>query len=151
MMTRSCRRSSGSATPAPETSRRPRPAVERDGEVVLLRDLRRALDEHRTHDVPADVEAEDRPRGLRSQLGSVGHLDSARLPTPARQHLSLDDDAASELACHGARLPGRRREPTAGDGDPEPREQLLALVLVEVHGPTVVTALRAPRRTPAQP
>ena len=65
--------------------------------------------------------------------GSVGELDAAGLAAAARQHLSLDDDRAAELLGRGARLLRRRREPPLGDGDPEPPEELLALVLVEVH------------------
>ena len=62
----------------------------------------------------------------------VGELDAARLAAAAGEHLGLDDDRAAELLGRRARLRGRRREPALGDGDPEAREELLALVLVEV-------------------
>ena len=70
-------------------------AVEGDGQVVLLRDLRRALDPEPVHDVAADVEPEDLAR-LRLGVGRiVGELDPARLPSAAGQDLSLHDDLAA--------------------------------------------------------
>ena len=63
----------------------------------------------------------------------VGELDPAGLAAPARQHLGLDDDLAAELLGGGARLLGRRRQPPLRDGDAEAAEELLALVLVEIH------------------
>ena len=65
--------------------------------------------------------------------GLDGELDPARLAPPAREHLRLDDDGAAELLGRGARLFGRGREPTLGDRDPGLPEELLALVLVEIH------------------
>src|SRR5262249_14144906 len=49
------------------------------------------------------------------------------------QDLRLHDDLAAELLGGGARLLGRRREASLGHGDAEAPEELLALVLVEVH------------------
>ncbi len=108
-------------------------AVERDREVVLLRDLGCALDPQLAHDVPADVEAEDLSRLLLCVHGTVGELDAAGLAATTRQHLRLDDDLPAELDRGGARLLGRRREPSLGDGDSESAEELLSLVLVEIH------------------
>ena len=71
---------------------------------------------------------------LRGLFGRVGELDPAGLPTAPGQHLGLDDDLAAELLGRRARLVRRRREPPLRDGNPEPLEELLALVLVEVHG-----------------
>ena len=108
-------------------------AVERDREVVLLRDVGGLLDPELPHDVAVDVEAED-VAGLRLGVGGiVGELDAARLAAAAGQNLSLDDDRPAELLGRGARLFGRRREPALRDGDAEAREELLALVLVEIH------------------
>ena len=59
-------------------------------------------------------------------------LDAAGLAAPAGQHLRLDDDLAAELLRRLPRLLGSRREPPVGDGDPVAREELLALILVEV-------------------
>ena len=117
-----------------------RAAVEREREVVLLRDIGRALDPERAHDVAADVEAEDLA-GLRLGVGGVvGELDPARLAAPAGEHLRLDDDRAAELLGRRARLLGRRREPSLGDGDPEAREELLALILVQVQAAASLAA-----------
>ena len=80
-----------------------------------------------------DVQAEDRLGVLRGLVGRVGELDPARLAAPAGQHLGLDDDLAADLLGRGARLVRGLREPPLGDGNAEPLEELLALVLVEVH------------------
>ena len=110
-----------------------RAAVERDREVVLARDVRGALDPQAPHDVAADVEAED-VAGEPLGLGGIGReLDAAGLATPAREHLRLDDDRATELLCRGARLGRRVGDAALGDGDAVAGEQLLALVLIEVH------------------
>ena len=111
-----------------------RAAVERDREVVLLRDLGRLLDPEPADDVAADVEPEDVARLRLGVVRLVGELDAARLAAAAGQHLRLDDDLAAELLGGRARLLGRRREPPVGDRDPEAAEELLALVLVEIHG-----------------
>ena len=108
--------------------------VERDREVVLLRDVRGPLDPELADDVAADVEPEDVARLLLGVGGILGELDAACLPAAAGEHLRLDDDRAAERLRGGARLLGRRREPAVRDGDAEAPEELLPLVLVEVHG-----------------
>ena len=65
--------------------------------------------------------------------GAVRELDPAGLAAAAGQHLRLHDDLAAELLRGRARLLGRRGEPPLGDRDPEAREELLALILVEIH------------------
>ena len=85
-------------------------------------------------DVAADVEPEDAARLLLGVGGVVGELDAAGLAAAAGQHLRLDDDRAAELLGRLARLLRRRREPPLGDGDADAPEELLALVLVEIHG-----------------
>src|SRR5262249_9744082 len=108
---------------------------ERDREVVLLRNVGGALDPELLDDVAANVEADDVP-GLLLGVGRVvGELHAARLPAATRQNLRLDDDLAAELLGRRARLVRRRCESPVGHGDPELPEQLLALVLVEVHRP----------------
>ena len=73
-------------------------------------------------------------RRLRLGVGGVvGELDAAGLAAPAGQHLSLDDDGAADLFGRLARLLGSRREAPLRDGNPDPVEELLALVLVEIH------------------
>ena len=112
-----------------------RATVERDREVVLLRDVGGLLDPDLLDDVAADVEPDDVPRLLLRVRGILGELDAAGLAAAARQHLSLDDDRAAELLGSRARLLRGRREPPLGDRDSELLEELLALVLVEIHRP----------------
>ena len=81
----------------------------------------------------ADVETEDLARALGGLLGRRRQLDAAGLAAPAGEHLRLDDDGAAELGCGRLRLAGRERDAPLRDGDAEAREQLLPLVLVEIH------------------
>src|SRR5439155_21630563 len=57
-------------------------AIERDREVVLLRDVGRLLDPEPAHDVTSDVEAEDVVRVALSFLRRVRELDAAGLAAP---------------------------------------------------------------------
>ena len=111
----------------------PDAAVESDGEVVLALDVRGRLDPEAAHDVTPDVEPEDLGRASLGLVGPLGELDAAGLSTPAGQHLRLHDDRPAELLRGGARLGRRRRHAPRGDRDPEARQQLLPLVLVQVH------------------
>ena len=72
--------------------------------------------------------------GRLSRTSGTAIFFSAGLAATARQHLRLDDDGAAELLGRPARLLGRGREATLRDGDSEAPEELLPLVLVEVHG-----------------
>ena len=110
-----------------------RAAVERQREVVLLRDVGRALDPELAHDVAADVEPEDLLGLVARVVRVLGELDPAGLAAAAGEDLRLDDDLAADLLRGRARLVGRRRESPLRHGDPEALEELLALVLVEVH------------------
>ena len=110
-------------------------AVERDREVVLLRDVGRALDPDLLDDVAANVEADDLLGLLLRVRRVVGELHAAGLAAAAREHLSLDDDRAADLLRGLPGLLRRRRQTPLGDGDPELLEELLALVLVKVHRP----------------
>src|SRR4029453_6562315 len=77
-------------------------AVEGDREVVLLRDVRGALDPQPADDVAANVEAEDLSGpGLRL-CGPVGELAASGLAAPAGQDPRLDDDLPAELDRGGA-------------------------------------------------
>ncbi len=98
-----------------------------------MRDVGGLLDPELAHDVAVDVQAENRLGVLRSLVGRVGELDATGFPTAAGQHLGLDDDLSADLLGRGARLVRGLRDPSLGDGDAEPLEELLALVLVEVH------------------
>ena len=111
-----------------------RAAVERDREVVLLRDVGGLLDPELADDVAVDVEPEDAARLLLGVGRVVGELDAARLAAAAGEHLRLDDDRAAERRRRGAGLLRRDGEPAVGDRDADAAEELLALVLVEIHG-----------------
>ncbi len=84
--------------------------------------------------MPANLEPEDlgRPLGGLGRRGGEPH--PTRLAAAAGQHLRLHDDRPAELLGRAPRLVGRRHEPPCRDRDSVAREQLLALVLVEIHG-----------------
>ncbi len=73
----------------------------------------------------------------------VRELDAAGLAAAAGQHLRLDDDRAAELLRGGAGLLRRVGAAPVRDGDADAPEQLLALVLVEVHRRRTLAAGRA--------
>ena len=68
------------------------------------------------------------------RLGGVGELDAARLATTADKHLRLDDDGPAEFLRRLARFRRRGRQPPLRHGDADAGEELLSLVLVEIHG-----------------
>jgi len=109
-----------------------RSPVERDREVVLLRDVGRLLDPELADDVAADVQPEDLLRPGLGLFRRGGELDPPGLPAAAGQHLRLHHDRASELLGRRPGLGCRGREPAVGHGNPGATEELLALVLVEV-------------------
>src|SRR5262249_55420569 len=114
----------------------------RDREVVLALDVRRLLDPERADDMAVDVEAEDVARFRFGICGIVGELHAARLAAASGQHLRLDDHRAAQLLGRLARLLGRRCESAFRDGDPDSPEEILALVLVEVHRRRTLTMRR---------
>jgi hypothetical protein len=120
-----------------------RGAVEGEREVVLLRDVGRALDPERPHHVPADVEAEDLASARLGLVGAVRELDTTRLAAAAGQYLGLDDDGLAELLRRSPGLLRRLRHTPLRHRDAVAPEELLALVLVEVHRPR--GTLPAPR------
>ena len=63
----------------------------------------------------------------------VGELDAARLAAPADQHLRLDDAGIAQLVGGGDRLLDGGGGGSAGHGNAAAGEQLLALVLEQVH------------------
>src|SRR5207237_2444155 len=92
--------------------------------------------------MPTDVEPEDVARlrlGIRRILGE---LDAAGLAAPPGEHLRLDDDRAAQLLGGLARVLRRGGETSVGDRDPDPREEILALVFVEVHRRRTLTTRR---------
>ena len=108
-------------------------SVEDDRRVVLGGDVRGALDPQVVDGEAANVHAEDRigmPAGLRL-IG--GDLDASRLPALADPYLSLDHARVADLVGGIDSLLDRARGPAVGNGHTVAREQLLSLVLVEIH------------------
>src|SRR5581483_7525542 len=90
---------------------------------------------HLLHDVAADVEPDD-VGGLALGVGGVlRELHAAGLAAAAGQHLRLGDDLAAELLRRAPRLLRGGGEPPLRHGNAALAEELLALVLVEVHRP----------------
>jgi hypothetical protein len=83
--------------------------------------------------VAVDVEPEDVARLRLGAGGIVGELHAAGLSPAAGQHLRLDDDGAAELLRRRARFLRSGGKAPVGDRDPDAAEEILALVLVEVH------------------
>ena len=110
-----------------------RAAVERQGEVVLARDVRRPLDPELGDGVAADVHAEDR-LGVRLRLRRVlGDLDAARLSAAADLDLRLDHAGVADRLGGLDRLLDAGGRLALGHGNVVPREQQLALVFQKVH------------------
>ena len=108
-------------------------AVEDEGGVVLLVDVAGGLDVELVDGVALDVHAEDRGRVLLDLAAILGQLDAAGLAAAADQHLRLDDDGIAELVGGGERLVDGLRGLPVGNGNAVLGEELLALVLEEVH------------------
>ena len=108
-------------------------AIEGDREVVLARDLGRALDPHPANGVALDVHAEDLRRLALGLIRPVRQLDAAGLAAAADQHLRLDDHLTADLLSRPASLRRCGCQGAVGYGDAEPLEQLLALVFVQIH------------------
>ena len=82
-----------------------------------------------------DVEPEDRAGLFLGVLRVLRELDPAGLAAAAGEHLRLDNDRAAEPLGRETRLVWGHRQPALRDRDPEAAEELLALVLVQVHRP----------------
>ena len=74
------------------------------------------------------------PACRRDLVGVVGQLHAAGLAPAADVHLGLDDHRVADGVGGGDRLVDRLDRPTVGDRDAEAGEELLALVLEEIHG-----------------
>ena len=108
-------------------------AVERERRVVLLGDVARTLDPKCLDDVAPDVHAQDVERVRADGVGVGRELDAARLAAPAHVHLRLDDDGVADAVGGLDRLLDGEDGVTRRHRDAVLREQLLALVLEEVH------------------
>ena len=107
--------------------------VEGEAGVVLLGDVGGELDPEDLDGVALDVHAEDVPGVGAHLVGVVGQLDAAGLAPAAHLHLRLHDDGVADPLGGSDGVVHGGHGLTGADGDPVPREELLALVLVEVH------------------
>ena len=108
-------------------------AVEQVGDVVLLLDVGAGVDEHAVHGVALDVHAEDLLGvGLRV-VRRLGDLDAAGLAAAADLDLRLDDGDAADLLGDRLGLVRRRRDLAEAHRHAVVLEQLLGLVLEQIH------------------
>ena len=111
-------------------------AVEQVGDVVLLLDVRARVDEHAVHRVALDVHAQDLLGVRAGVLGGLGDLDPAGLAAAADLHLRLDHGYAAEPRGDRSGLVGGRGDLAEADRDAVLPEQLLGLVLEQIHAST---------------
>ena len=109
-------------------------AVDQEGEVVLLRDVGGGRDEHPVDGVALDVHAEDLARLGDGVLRVVGELHAAGLAAATRLDLRLDDDPATLGLGRGRGLLGRGDHGADRDRYAVLGEELLRLVLHQIHG-----------------
>jgi hypothetical protein len=109
-------------------------AVEHERRVVLLVDLARSLHVELVHGEALDVHAEDRPGLLLGLLAVMRELDAARLAAPPDQDLRLDHARVPELLGGGDRFLDGLGGLAVGDRDAMLSEELLALILEQIHG-----------------
>ena len=95
---------------------------------------RGALDVYLAHAQSFYLHVKDRRRVLARLGRGLRDFDPAGLAASADVDLRFDDDRSAERARRGLGLLVGRRKTTLGDGDAGAREQLLGLVLVELHG-----------------
>jgi hypothetical protein len=110
-------------------------AVEDDADVGLGFDVLGRGDEHLLDGEVVDLHPEDVGGVLRASCGGLGQLHAARLAAAAGVDLRLDDDHAAVLRGDPLRLLRRGRDLARRDRDSVGAEDLLRLVLVDVHEP----------------
>src|SRR2546427_939674 len=104
-------------------------AVDREAEVQLLRDVQPFFQVDLFHLVPVDVEAEDLPRHGTRLVHRLRGPDAARFAPTSHENLGLDH-ARERWARDLFRWV---RDDAPRDRNPVPREDLLRLVLEELH------------------
>jgi hypothetical protein len=110
-----------------------RTPVEGEAGVVLAFDVRGVFDPQPLDHVPLDVETQDVAGVDPDLVDVVGQLDATGLPAATDLHLGLDHHrVAGGLGLLDSFLDGVGH-PSLGDGDAEPGEVLLTLVLEEIH------------------
>ena len=111
-----------------------RGAVERERRVVLLGDVGRLLDPQHVDDVALDVHARGCSTACsRHSSAFVGQLDAAGLAPAADLHLRLDHDGIADAVGGGDRVVDRRHRFARRHRDVVAGEELLALVLEQIH------------------
>src|SRR5947207_14282807 len=109
--------------------------IERERSVILVRDIRGALDPQPMHGMASDVHAED-VGGVLSDLPSgPGQFDAAGLSTATDLHLGFDDNWILHPIRLGARHVNRVSHDTRRHSNPKAGEVRFALVLEEIHPP----------------
>ncbi len=108
-------------------------AVEQEGDVVLLRDVRALRDHHPLDRVALDVHAQDVAGVALGLLGGRRDLDPAGLAAAADLDLRLDDDDAADALGRGPRLLRSRGHLAGEHGYAVLLEHVARLVLVQVH------------------
>src|SRR5690606_14219436 len=121
-------------------------AVEQEGEVVLLRDLARLLDQDLADRVALDVHAENLLRLLVRVVGTVGELHAARFAAAPGLDLRLDNDSAGQRLGRRARLLRRVRDDAAWYWDAVLREEFFRLMFEQVHEGPSLSDVEARRR-----
>ena len=119
---------------------RTRRAIDRDRAVRLLIDLELLLHQQRADRLASRVLAVWRHRRRHDLLGDAtafrrdrGHLDFARLASSAHQNLGFDHPVRRMLLDERGHAVRRRRVMALRNGDSRSPEELLALVLHQVH------------------
>ena len=109
--------------------RLPRGPIDREAEVQFLRDREALLEVHLLHPIPVDVHAKDLARDLARLLQRLRGPDAAGLAASSDEDLRLHHAGKGRVRD----LLRLRRHDAAGDRDSVPGEDLLRLVLEELH------------------
>ena len=109
------------------------PPVQGEAGVVLAGDVRGVLDPQPVDGVAVDVHAQDGGGVAADGVGVVGQLDAPGLAPAPHLHLGLHHHRVAGGLGPGHGLVHRVGHPPGGNGDTEPGEVLLTLVLVEIH------------------
>jgi len=109
-------------------------AVQREAGVVLLGDVRGLLDPEPMHDMAVDVEPQDVAGVGPHIVDGGGELHASRLAAPAGMHLRLDHHRRAQAlrGCH--RFVDAEGDFAVGYRHAVAAEELLALILEEIHG-----------------
>jgi len=108
-------------------------AVDEEGEVVLLRDVRALGDHHLVHRMPLDLQVEDPGGGLPGLLRRLGDGDAAGFAAAAGSDLGFDHGDATDPGGGILCFVGGAGDGGGQDGNVVGVEKLACLVLEEIH------------------